>query len=194
VVQISALGADPTAFSAYHLSKRAADDGLRRLPLDWFVLRPSLIYGPGGTSASLLLRMAALPMIPIVGDGRQLIQPVHIGDVVDAVIQCLTATPTRLTLDIVGPEALSFAEWLQRLRAAQGLPPARMLPVPPALVLGLAALGRGLSPMLRPENIRMLLASCTADAQALEQFLGRAPRAATPDLLRTLAQPARSRA
>jgi hypothetical protein len=48
--------------------------------------------------------------------------------------------------------------------------------------------------MLRPENIRMLLASCTADAQALEQFLGRAPRAATPDLLCTMAQPAGSRA
>jgi uncharacterized protein YbjT (DUF2867 family) len=194
VVQISALGADSTAFSSYHLTKRAADDGLRRLPLDWFVLRPSLIYGPGGTSASLLLRMAALPMIPIVGDGRQLIQPVHIGDVVNVVMQCLTASPTRLTLDIVGPETLSLAEWLQRLRAAQGLPPARVLPVHPTLVLGLAALGRALSPMLRPENVRMLLASYTADGRALEQFLRHAPRAATPDLLRTMAQPPGSRA
>ena len=33
VVQISAQGADDSAFSPYHLSKRAADDALRALPL-----------------------------------------------------------------------------------------------------------------------------------------------------------------
>ena len=39
VIQISALGADETAQSHYHLSKRAADDYLRGLALEWAIRR-----------------------------------------------------------------------------------------------------------------------------------------------------------
>lgn len=174
VVQISALGADAQACSAYHLSKRAADDALRRLDLDGFVLRPSLIHGQGGASARLLCRLAALPVIPVVGDGRQRIQPVHVDDVVATVLRCLTAEPPGLTLDVVGPHALDLADWLQRLRAAQGLPPAPLWRVPQAAAMALAVLGHGFSPMLRRDNLRMLRAGNTADARPLMQFLGRA--------------------
>ncbi|MCV5949169.1 NAD(P)H-binding protein, partial [Escherichia coli] len=46
VVQISALGADEAARSAYHLSKKEADDFLLRLPLaSAAVAQPSLVYG-----------------------------------------------------------------------------------------------------------------------------------------------------
>ena len=183
VVQISALGADTTAFSGYHLSKQAADDVLRRLPLDWFVLRPALVYGPGGTSASFLLRLAACPVIPVVGDGRQKLQPVYVGDVVDAVIECLSAPTTRLTLDIPGPETVGLGDWLRRLRSAQGLAPAPLLHVPGALALALVTLGQVLSPMFRPANLRMLEAGQDADMRPIERFLGRSLRQATPELL-----------
>jgi uncharacterized protein YbjT (DUF2867 family) len=95
VIQVSALGADATAFSAYHLSKRAADDHLRGLDLDWFVLRPSLIYGRGGGSAALFMRLARLPRVPVIGDGLQSLQPIHIGEVVATVLRCLDARPAR---------------------------------------------------------------------------------------------------
>lgn len=77
VIQISALGADRAAFSAYHLSKRAADDHLRQLDLDWFVLRPSLLYGRGGSSARMFMQLARCPLLPVIGDGRQRLQPVQ---------------------------------------------------------------------------------------------------------------------
>lgn len=182
VLQISALGADETAFSAYHLSKRAADDSLRSLDLDWFVLRPSLVYGPGGKSTALFMRLAALPLIPIIGDGRQKLQPVHIGDVVDTALKCLASAQTRLTLDIVGCETFSFAEWLQAMRLAQGLPPARVLRIPLAMALAGARLGGCFNPILRPENVRMLQKGYWADVQPLARFLGRLPRKAEPHL------------
>lgn len=182
VVQISALGADHTAFSAYHLSKRAADEALRALDLDSFVLRPSLIYGRGGGSAELFLRLAALPWLPVIGDGQQQLQPVHIGDVVATVLRALSAMPASRPLDIVGTETLSFADWLQWMRRARGLPPAPLLRIPFRLALAAAHLGRHVHPLFAPENLRMLQKGYWADVEPLRQFLGRLPRAIAPEL------------
>ncbi|MBI4807831.1 MAG: NAD(P)H-binding protein [Nitrosomonadales bacterium] len=177
VLQISALGADETAFSAYHLSKRAADDVLRSLDLDWFVLRPSLIYGKGGKSAELFMRLARLPMVPVIGDGLQNLQPVHINDVVATVMHSLTSRETRKTLDILGTETVTFAEWMQWMRRAQGLPPAPVFRIPFRLAMAIAKLARHFNPMLQPENLRMLQTGYRADVQPLVRFLGREPLA-----------------
>ena len=173
VVQISALGADDSAFSAYHLSKRAADDMLRSGSLDWFVLRPSLVYGEGGASNALFRRLARLPLIPVIDNGQQKIQPVRLDDLIATVLCCLSAPEARQTLDVVGPEAFSFLEWLQHLRAAQGLQPGRVLHIPRAVAQGLTVLGQPFSPLLRADNLRMLEAGNVADAAPLVDFLGR---------------------
>lgn len=173
VIQISALGTDDSAFSAYHRSKRVADDCLRSLDLDWFVLRPSLIYGRGGKSAELFLRLAALPLLPVPGDGRQALQPVHISDVVATVMHCLAAPAGRQTLDIVGDDTFTFAEWLQWMRQALGKPRAPVLHIPYGLALALFRLGHHCNPMLRTENLRMLQAGYRASAEPLADFLGR---------------------
>lgn len=182
VLQISALGADEKAFSAYHLSKRAADTYLRGLDLDWFVLRPSLIYGRGSKSADLFMRLATLPLIPVIGDGLQTLQPVHISDVVATVLRGIASSETRQTLDIVGNETVTFAEWLQRMRQAQGLPRTGLVHIPFQLAMTFAWLGRYFNPMLNPENLLMLKTGYLADVQQLTQFLGRMPLTIEPRL------------
>lgn len=182
VVQISALGADETAFSAYHLSKRAADEGLRSLDLDWFVLRPSLIYGRGGKSAAMFMRLAALPLMAVIGDGQQQLQPIHISDVVATVLKSLTSTKPRQTIDIVGNETVTFTEWLQTMRHAQGLTRASVLRIPFPLAMAGAFLGRYVNPILQPENLRMLQTGYWADVGPLAQFLGRMPLAVESSL------------
>lgn len=177
VIQISALGADASAFSSYHLSKRAADDVLRSLELDWFVLRPSLIYGRGGKSAGLFMRLAAMPLIPVIGDGQQKLQPIHISDVVATVMQCLASTTPRQTLDIVGSETVTFEEWLQWMRKAQGLPRTRVVHIPFAAAMFLARLVGRFNPMLQAENLRMLQTGYWTGVEPLARFLGRMPLA-----------------
>lgn len=173
VVQISALGADDTAFSRYHLSKREADKALLQLHAQGCVLRPALIYGRGGTSAALLLRVAALPLVPVLEAGAQALQPVHISDVVATVLRALTGPAPPRELDIVGPQTVSLADWMQTLRAAQGLPKARLLRVPYALAWAGSWLLRPLHPLAAPDNLRMLRQGYRADGRAIEQFLGR---------------------
>lgn len=183
VVQISALGADQNAFSAYHLSKRAADESLLSRNLNGFILRPSLVYGRGGTSTQVLMRMARLPLIPVVDHGQQLLQPVHISDLVACVQRCLQSDAVPHIIDVVGPEVVTFAQWLQNLRQAQGLGPGRLLSCPSQLALPFLQLGQYVNPLIHPDNLRMLQAGNTADATGITNFLGRSPQEFTPSLL-----------
>ncbi|MBK9347047.1 MAG: NAD-dependent epimerase/dehydratase family protein [Burkholderiales bacterium] len=175
VVQISAQGADETAFSAYHLSKRAADDAVRALSHPGWVLRPGLVFGPGGGSQALFMRLARLPRIPVLGDGQQGVQPVYVGDVVSTVLACLGHTGAGQTLDLVRPEPIAFADWLQTLRRLQGLPATGFVHLPWALAHWGAALLGPLMLMARTDNLRMLRQGHRADATPWLQFWGQLP-------------------
>jgi len=182
VIQISALGADDKAFSHYHKSKRAADDYLRGLPIKGFVLRPSLIYGKGGSSSKVFMQLSSLPVISLIGDGQQALQPVHISDVAAAVMQCFEEEAVPQTLDVVGPHVVTYQNWLQANRDAQGLGKGRFIKIPMSLMMMVSKVGRYFNPMLQPENLQMLQAGSFADASPLMEFLGRAPQAAKTSL------------
>ncbi len=175
VIQISALGADEHAVTPYQQSKFNAGELLSQLPLEWFILRPSLVYGEGGASLKMFRQMARLPILMLADGGRQQVQPVHVSDLVATVERCLQATTPRQTLNVVGPQALSFADWLQLLRSKQGRGRLYILPLPFALVMATARLAHHLIPILHPDNLRMLQQGNTAEVQPLADFLGRMP-------------------
>lgn len=179
VLHISALGADAGARSAYHRSKRDGDDCLESLPLTGIVLQPSLVYGPGGSSAQLFTMLASLPLIPLPGDGGQQVQPIHIDDLCAVVLALLEAEALaggRLAL--VGPQPLALRDFLAQLRQAMGLGRPQFLPLPLPLVRAAAAVGSHLSgSLLDRDTLQMLQRGNTADASATRRWLGHAPRA-----------------
>lgn len=178
VVQVSALGADAQAASGYHLSKREADEALLRLPLQATVLQPSLVFAPHGTSAGALLAAASLPLIPVPGDGRQPIAPVHLGDVVDAIVRALETGAPSARIAAVGPACIGLREYLAQLRAQLRLGPARFLPTPMWLVrLGARLLVRLPGSLADPETVAMLERGNCAAPDGFTRVLGRAPRA-----------------
>lgn len=146
VVQISALGADEAASSRYHLSKKEADDYLATLPLQSAIVQPSLVYGPGGTSARLFTTLASLPVIALPGNGEQMIQPVHIDDLTAAVL-ALLERPLRygMRIPVVGAEPMSLKNFLSTLSEAMGLGRGFFVDVPLPLVR-LAAKAGGIMP------------------------------------------------
>ncbi len=178
IIQISALGADEKAQSPYHLSKRSADDDLRNLPVDWFVLQPSIVYGHGAQSTALFHALAGLPLHILPDTGRQQLQPIHVDDVVAAVRICLEpSTPAQQTIALVGPAPIRYADLLYRLRQRLGKPPARTLAVPQRYVLVAANFAQWLGePILSQDNIAMFSRGNTADTQALATLLTRSPK------------------
>ena len=180
VVQISALGADAQAQSRYHLTKKAADDALRALPLRGAVVQPSLVYGAGGASAAMFNGMAVLPVLALPRGGDMLVQPVHVDDVVDGVLALLQshAAEPPATIAFVGPRALSLRAFLAELRGQLGFRSAqRVLPLPESLFRwGAGVAGRIPGSFLDSETAGMLLRGNTGPSAPFELLLGRKPR------------------
>lgn len=179
VIQISALGADESAVSRYHLTKRAADDDLAGRQLRWLILRPSIVYGPGAHSSAFFRALAALPVTPLVGRGDQPVQPIHIDDLVRAVLMAVEPDgPAGRRIDCVGPKPLAFRDLLAAWRRWLGLGRLRGLPVPYRWALAAGRLGGflGNAPMDR-EAIGMLQRGNRADVAPFAEAFGFRPRA-----------------
>lgn len=178
VVQVSALGADAQAASAYHLSKRAADEALQALGLQATVVQPSVVFAPQGASAGAFLAMATLPLLALPGGGVQLLAPVHLDDVVDAIVRALESEAPPPRIEAVGPACVPMRDYLARLRRQLGGGPLRVLPVPMPLVrLGAHAMAHVPGSIVDPDTIAMLERGNCAPVAPFAAFLGRAPRA-----------------
>jgi hypothetical protein len=126
----------------------------------------------------MLQRWAALPWIPLPGDGRQQIQPVFIDDLADAVLNLLAGPAQQGRLAAVGPEALTLRDYLAVLRRGMGLGPARFLAIPKRLAKAAVALAARLpGSLVDPDSLAMLERGNTADAGPFTRVLGRPPRA-----------------
>ena len=179
IIQFSALGADEEAASRFHLSKRAADECLRSVPAASFILQPSLVFGPGGASARLMDMLASLPLIPMPGTGEQRIQPIHVDDLVGAVVRLAESVPPRgaTTVPMVGPRAMSLRQYLGTLRQGLGLPPARFVAMPMPAMRLMARLAAWMpSTPVDPQALEMLERGNTAEVRVTQEVLGGLPR------------------
>lgn len=192
VIQISALGAEETAFSQYHLSKRAADECLMSLDVDWVIVMPSIVYGPGAKSMTLFRAIASLPIIPLIDSGDQPIQPIHIDDLTRGVLQLVEAeTPNKLRIEMVGPKPITMKELYSQLRSWLGMGKTRFISVSYQLALLGGRIGGflGNTPMTR-ETIQMLRKGNTGDVTPFINQFGFTPMSFEENLKQTPAQQA----
>jgi hypothetical protein len=203
-VQLSALGADEQADTAYHLSKKAADDYLASLPVRAAIIQPSLVYGSDGTSARVFKALASMPFAVRFGDAPQLVQPIHVDDVVAAIVSLLrrrlyvdqegAAPRATQRIALVGPDALPFTDYLAALRTAMGMGRLRVLRLPGGLSRLLARAGRWLpGALLDPEALRMLDRGNTDDPGPTLRLLGRPARPISSFVLDPRAERARAK-
>ena len=121
LIHMSALGVRPNARSQYHQTKWAAEEAVRQSGLAWTIFRPSLIYGPGNQSISVLEKIVRLaPVIPVLGDGRSKIQPVSVATVAKCFIAAVNQpSAVEKTYDLCGPVTFTWNELYDKLLAAQ---------------------------------------------------------------------------
>ncbi|HET9052498.1 MAG TPA: NAD(P)H-binding protein, partial [Candidatus Dormibacteraeota bacterium] len=77
LVHMSAFGVGPNPRYAYLQSKWQGEQHVRAGDTPFTILRSSLMFGPGDGFFTQLTRLVRLnPVVPIVGDGRALFQPI----------------------------------------------------------------------------------------------------------------------
>lgn len=129
-IYISSLGAD-AGTSAYHRSKRRAEEIVRGFAGGWIILRPGNVYGPGDDVISLILTMMrTLPIIPVIGGGDDQFQPIWVEDLAAAIGEAVRRTDLHgRVLELAGDEKTSINAVLDRLGEITGRTPTRM-PIP----------------------------------------------------------------
>lgn len=140
-----ALGATLSSQTRFMRTKAAAMRAVLEADLEGRVLAPSIVYAPGDPFMTLLGRLGLLPWMPVIGAARADYQPIWASDIADCVQAVLnpngTGASVRQSLELAGPETLSYEQMVRLVLEAQG----RRRPivhVPPKLVRrGLGVLG-----------------------------------------------------
>jgi uncharacterized protein YbjT (DUF2867 family) len=132
-IYVSSLGADRGA-SAYHSSKREAEQLVRGFRGDWLICRPGNVYGPGDEVISFLLQVVRTsPAAPVLDGGDQPFQPLWADDLGAALALAVTRKELKSqVLLLAGPEVTTTHDVLDRLARLTGQSPVR-IPIPSAL-------------------------------------------------------------
>jgi NADH dehydrogenase len=178
-VYLSAVSAVYAEKNSYGLSKAEAERLVVESGLDYTILRPTLVYGPeGGLHFAQLVRLLRrIPLVtPILGGGGARLQPVFVGDVVDAIERALgNPHASRRIYNVSGATVVRFDELCRRICAVLGLRRVQ-LRIPMGLVRAAAAVAARLpGSFLTPESLSGLSQDATLDHSGFAAECGYAP-------------------
>ena len=183
-VQLSALGANPSQSINFVGSKGRGDDAVTQSGIPIGIARPSVVYGRGGTSCELFIKLARLPLLPLPEGGRFHLQPIHLADVTEGLAKlAVQAVPTdnnHSIINMTGSKTLTLAEYLTTIRQTlHHKPPQRILSVPLRLLEPALPLANILSNgIISYDSFTLLQQGSCADYSDFAALLGREPLAA----------------
>jgi uncharacterized protein YbjT (DUF2867 family) len=124
-VHMSALGTSEESkdLVPYYRAKWEMEQSVQGAGIAYVIFRPSFVFGRDGGILPTFAKLARLtPVTPIIGSGKQLIQPVWADDVgayFEKAID-LEAAANR-TFELGGPDVVSWNEFWERLKRVKGL-------------------------------------------------------------------------
>jgi NADH dehydrogenase len=119
----------------YAQSKEQAENYVKTSGLKFTILRPTMIMGKGSPVFAGLAQLAGLPIIPVFGNGKTCIQPIHVLDVVKA-IQAIEndSRYNNEVLELGGPEAVSINDFVKKIALSRGKKKPRVFHLPIGLI------------------------------------------------------------
>ena len=123
-VHMSALGtsAETKDLVPYYGAKWEQEQDVKAAGVPYVVFRPSFIFARDGGILPTFAKLAKLaPVTPIIGSGRQRIQPIWADDVAAYFAKAVDLeAATDRTFELGGPDAVTWNEFWERLKRAQG--------------------------------------------------------------------------
>ncbi len=167
VIMVSACGADAEASTDYHRTKWLAEQVIKQSGLPAIILRPSLVIGKtvGNRNSKLIARLEDLirhkKMVPLIAGGKNKIQPLFIGDLIEAMITCIFSEEAdsyenMKVLELGGSEILTLKELTGQMMKKIGIHRS-FLDLPPALAIPLAGITEATQevPILNRDQVKL---------------------------------------
>jgi NADH dehydrogenase len=113
IIEIGGLGTKPDKPGSYMQGRYLAEKMLKESGLDWTIIQPSVLFGKNAPFIKGLVDLIRTsPVVPLIGGGKTMFQPIYVEDVVTVLIKVLqdpTGTTNR-TYTIGGPVYYSFTQ------------------------------------------------------------------------------------
>ncbi len=144
------------------------------------VVRPSAVYGPGDRRLLKLFRAVARGRFVMIGDGRVLIHPVYVGDLVEGMLLAAGAQPTGEVFILGGDRYLPLRSWAELIARAAGRG-VRAWRIPVAPVMAAACVCEavcrtlGLRPWLYRRRVQFFTKNRFFDISKARRLLGYSP-------------------
>jgi NADH dehydrogenase len=180
-VQMSALGAQDNPALAYMQAKMRSEEIVKSSGLTYTIIRPSVIFGEGdGFINALAGVVKAFPVIPVVGNGQTLFQPVAVSDVASAFAAVVNDPELahNQTIELGGSDELTYEEMIDLIALElEKKKPKVHVPVGlMKLILKLSSpLPKALRPPVTSEQLKMLALDNSTDPAPLQRLIGREP-------------------
>jgi NADH dehydrogenase len=175
-ILMSALGATEATrdLVPYYHAKWEMERAVRESRLEHVIFRPSFVFGADGGALQQFTRIARLsPVTPIVGSGRQRLQPIWVEDVAAYFAASIDKTQAaNRTFEIGGPDIVTWNELWRRLKRSRGIR-RPSVHIPTGLLRPQAVLLERLpNPPLTRDQLTMLEAgdNVVSDTAAVETF------------------------
>jgi nucleoside-diphosphate-sugar epimerase len=165
----------------YSISKRLAEDMVRKSGLSWTIVRPTLVYGrQGGQEFDMFLAyLKRFPVVPFIGSGHALKRPVFVDDVVDGLVNlaCMKQGKNKV-YNFSGPASISILDFSRLCLTLMGKPRRTVVHLPVWLCLMLAGIMKRVmsNPPLKWSVIAGITQDADLDPSEAERDLGYAPR------------------
>ncbi len=139
IVYLSIFGSHKDASCSCLASKGVAEETLLDGRVPCTVIRVPMVLGPDDFASKSLCAQAQARLVPLVGGGATLQQPIDSRDLIEAILAALAdESPAMLDLDLGGPECLSHRSLVERVAELHGGAPT-IIPIPAALARLFAA-------------------------------------------------------
>jgi uncharacterized protein YbjT (DUF2867 family) len=140
MIEISGLGTKPDKPGSYMQGRYLAEKMLKESHLDWTIIQPSVLFGKGAPFIKGLTDlMRSSPVVPLIGGGKIMFQPIYVKDVVSVILKVVTEREgsSRKTYTIGGPEYYSFTQIIDAL--LHTMHKSRLKAPAPRLLVGVGA-------------------------------------------------------
>jgi NADH dehydrogenase len=179
IIEISGLGTKPDKPGSYMQGRYLAEKLLIDSGLDWTIIRPSVVFGKDAPFIKGLTDLInSAPVLPLIGGGKTMFQPIYVEDVVTIILKVL-AEPERTNgkiYTIGGPEQYSFSQVFDLLLNATGKSRPKVYAPTPLVGIGAAVMEAVLpKPPLTKAAMTLFSFDNITDINSVERDFGFTP-------------------